>query len=249
MVKVQVSACIHQENVGILEAYLDGLLESYDEGLDISYRFALHAPLGYEERMIHEYLPNATIVTIETETPPVERTVECHHWTPEAVKVVATAKDELLYSALRNEADYIFFVDSDTVIQPETIQHLVSLQKPVCAEVLWTRWRMHLEPRPNAWDSDGYKIAASTIAQLHHPGTYRAWMVGGCVMIKRFAIEKGVKYGALKTLSLWGEDRHFSIRAEALGIDMWIDTCYPAFHIYRDWDLDKLEKVVESWQK
>ena len=246
-IKVQVSTCIHQDNPEILRAWLDGLLGSYDEELELSFSFALHAPLGYETDLIHEYLPDAQTYVVESDVAPAERTIDFHHWTPEAVRVVATAKDRLLHEAVEDGADYVFFVDSDTVIQPETIQHLVSLQKPVCAELLWTRWRMELEPRPNAWDGDGYRLSTTTITKLHREGTYRVGMVGGCLLVSRAAVERGLSYELLRTLSLHGEDRHFSIRAEVLGIDIWIDTCYPAFHIYRDWDLEKLGKVLESW--
>src|SRR5690606_16569030 len=46
-----------------------------------------------------------------------------------------------------------------------------------------------------------------------------------------------------KNISFWGEDRHFCIRAQALGFDLFVDTNYPAFHIYREDDLQVLENA------
>ncbi len=37
----------------------------------------------------------------------------------------------------------------------------------------------------------------------------------------------------LDNVSFWGEDRHFCIRARALNIDLFVDTVFPAYHIYR----------------
>jgi SRSO17 transposase len=57
-------------------------------------------------------------------------------------------------------------------------------------------------------------------------------------LISRTALEAGVNFSRISNLSFWGEDRHFCIRAAALGLQLFVDTHYPAYHIYRDSDLE-----------
>lgn len=56
----------------------------------------------------------------------------------------------------------------------------------------------------------------------------------------------GVRFKEIKNLSFFGEDRHFCVRAAALGFSMFMDTHYPAYHIYRESDLKGSEKFIEE---
>ena len=38
----------------------------------------------------------------------------------------------------------------------------------------------------------------------------------------------------MANLALLGEDRHFCVRAGALGYTLYFDTVYPVYHIYRE---------------
>lgn len=46
--------------------------------------------------------------------------------------------------------------------------------------------------------------------------------------------------------NLLGEDRHFCIRAAALGLRLFVDTHYPAYHIYRSADLAGAERFLQK---
>jgi len=72
------------------------------------------------------------------------------------------------------------------------------------------------------------------------PGVYKVGGLGACTLISRNAISKGVSYDEIYNITFWGEDRHFCIRAAALGIELFVDTHFPAFHIYRRSDLKTL---------
>jgi hypothetical protein len=56
-------------------------------------------------------------------------------------------------------------------------------------------------------------------------------------LISRKALVAGVSFAEIKNLSFWGEDRHFCIRAAALGFSLYVDTHFPAYHIYRESEL------------
>ena len=55
--------------------------------------------------------------------------------------------------------------------------------------------------------------------------------------ISRKALLKGVDFSYIPNLTIRGEDRFFCIRASVLGIGLFVDTSYPAYHIYRPSDL------------
>lgn len=77
---------------------------------------------------------------------------------------------------------------------------------------------------------------------LKLPGLYEVGGLGACTLISRYAMLAGVNFEPIKNLSFWGEDRHFCVRAAAIGIPLYVDTYVPAYHIYRESDLDGAER-------
>ncbi|MCY9515398.1 hypothetical protein [Paenibacillus apiarius] len=65
-------------------------------------------------------------------------------------------------------------------------------------------------------------------------------------MISRQAVRAGVSFAEIRNVSFWGEDRHFCIRAAALGFPLFVDTRRPAYHIYRASDLQGADAYLQS---
>jgi hypothetical protein len=88
---------------------------------------------------------------------------------------------------------------------------------------------------PNVWDVQNYGFSsAESIFRLREPGQYQVGGLGAITLIRRDAIERGASYLPIPGIVNYpGEDRHFSIRCAVHGIELWADTCYPAFHVYR----------------
>lgn len=114
----------------------------------------------------------------------------------------------------------------------------------------WTKWTSLSVEQPQVWLKDFYtqyefqpgeKISKEEenrrilafYQMLRTPGIYEVGGLGACTLISKSAIQKGVSFEKIKNISMRGEDRHFCIRAAALGIDLFVDTHYPAYHIYR----------------
>ncbi len=70
--------------------------------------------------------------------------------------------------------------------------------------------------------------------------------VGACTLITKSALSKGVNFKRIKNVTFWGEDIHFCIRAAVLGIPRFVDTHYPAYHIYRESDLAGVEDFKKN---
>lgn len=179
---------------------------------------------------------------------------ESHYWSDSLMLRVAEYKNMIIRYAIEHEYDALFFVDSDLILHPDLLLHLESRQKEVVSEIFWSRWHPGYPLEPNVWLFDEYDLVPKHVGEilskeemkrrqkeylekLKQPGLYEVGGLGACTLIQRSALLTGVTFSPIKNLTIHGEDRFFCIRAAVLGIDLHVDTCYPAYHIYRDSDL------------
>lgn len=177
-----------------------------------------------------------------------------HEWPEALVRRVAEIKDGIIEEALAGDYDHLLLVDADLVLRPPTLRHLLTLGLPIVSEVFWTRWRPLGAELPNVWVADHYTLFRAErgerlnrdeaeartrhfLASLRQPGVFPVGGLGACTLIQRKVLAAGVRFALLPNLSWWGEDRHFCIRAAALGFPLWADTHHPPLHLYRDADL------------
>lgn len=146
-----------------------------------------------------------------------------HVWTMRNLNKMPMLRNETVREAL--SYDYLFSVDTDLVLQPETLQTLLNADKDIVSEIFWTNgWC-------NAWM---YDQASGMTEEWKTPGLYRVGMTGACTLIKTEVLRRGVDYTPIPNIrnALWGEDRWFCIRAACAGVEMWVDTHYPAEHLF-----------------
>lgn len=184
-----------------------------------------------------------------------------HVWEEKLIWKVAQFKNSIIKKALDERYDYLFLVDSDLVLHPRTLKQLISQNKDIIAEIFWTRWEPDFPELPQVWMFDQYNLYSINrdrsltqeeivrqvqdfIKQLRIPGIYKVGGLGACTLISKSALESGVNYNEVYNISFVGEDRHFCIRAAALGFELYVDTHYPAYHLYRLSDLDLLAKKL-----
>lgn len=173
-----------------------------------------------------------------------------HNWSQDKILKVAAFKNSIIDRARREGFDYLFLIDSDILLYPQTVSHLIETGKDIISEVFWTKWSPDSMEQPQVWMSDFYKqyeiqpgeaITEEEEAKrtfeffdrLRVPGIYRVGGLGACTLISKAAIEKGVSFSLIDNLSFWGEDRHFCVRARVLGLELFVDTHYPAYHVFR----------------
>lgn len=186
-----------------------------------------------------------------------------HHWEEGLIWKVAAFKDQFIERALSEGYDYLFLVDSDLYLHPKTLVHLLSLAKDIVSEVFWTRWEPDFAPLPQVWLGDQYRLyekekgeilsdeeiqkrTQAFLQMLSVPGVYRVGGLGACTLISREALQRGLSFKPIYNLSFIGEDRYFCIRAAALGLELFADTQYPPFHIYRESELMNLQAYKEQ---
>lgn len=206
---------------------VDVFLE-YQKGLD-----ALEVPEGYETSRFFvvnncpEVIPHirgAKYVVRDTDQAYI-KTSNDHIWTLENMRFMGEMRNETIREALAGGFDYWLSVDTDLVLDPRTLRILLEADKDIVSEIFWTKnWC-------NAWELDQYSPPRE---EWRKPGLYKVGMTGACTLVKRRVFEAGVDYTQIPNIykALRGEDRHFCVRAACAGFEMWIDTHYPAEHLY-----------------
>ncbi|VVM34807.1 glycosyltransferase [Terribacillus sp. AE2B 122] len=257
MYKVLIGTTVKQDP-DILEAYLDSLKRLQAKDNPISYCFIDDNDDPKSSSLISAFATEHDAVILPSEAADTyQKDEHTHYWTEALIWKVAALKNKIISYAIEQKMDYIFFIDSDIVLHPATLEQLLASQKDIISCVFWTQWQPGTQALPQVWLRDEYEQFIhhrgeslsdagraerhqEFLEQMRKPGIYEVGGLGACTLISSEALYKGVHFGEIPNLSFWGEDRHFCIRAAALGIPLYVDTHYPAFHLYRQTDLAKL---------
>ncbi|MFB9330814.1 glycosyltransferase [Paenibacillus aurantiacus] len=261
-VRVLIGSPVHQKPA-ILREFLSSLRRLSDASIEFSYYFIDDNQDTQSSAMLRDFACEVPRVTIHRTVRQHEyiRDEDTHCWNEQLIWNVAELKNRIIKQAVDQEFDFLFVVDSDLVLHTKTVEQLVAAGKDIISEIFWTRWRPESEPLPQVWLRDEYmqweqhrgetlsdsEIAARQeqfLSRLTIPGVYEVGGLGACTLISRRALTSGVDFKPIKNLSFWGEDRHFCVRAAALGFPLFVDTHYPAYHIYRESDLQGVSEWV-----
>ncbi|HHX97046.1 MAG TPA: glycosyltransferase family 2 protein, partial [Clostridia bacterium] len=66
------------------------------------------------------------------------RDEETHYWNYALMLKVANYKNKIIEYALKQDYDYLFFVDSDLLLHPYLLEHLKACNKQIISEIFWT---------------------------------------------------------------------------------------------------------------
>ncbi|MDR3295912.1 MAG: glycosyltransferase [Clostridiales Family XIII bacterium] len=249
----------------ILEAFLASLKNLLSRGISIDFMFVDDNVNEASSRMLAAFQrEGSSVLTVRGEEKGQYLcNEESHAWNGSLMLKVANYKNAIIRHAIQNGYDFLFLVDSDLIIHPTLIEHLKILRKDIVSEIFWSRWHNGKPLEPNVWLFDEYDLVPKTpgeeltekeketrqrkfLNQLKVPGVYEVGGLGACTLLSRNALLKNVNFSPIKNLTIWGEDRFFCVRAAVLGLDLFVDTHYPAYHIYRESDLPGVSAYVEK---
>ncbi|MBE5961646.1 MAG: glycosyltransferase [Lachnospiraceae bacterium] len=240
----------------ILTLFLESLSNLIQNTIEIDFMFVddnIDQESSRLLRSFSEKFPNTIILEGEQRGEYIcdENT---HQWTNENLRKVTKFKNRIIDYARKEAYNYLFLIDSDVIIHPILIEHLKSKQKDIISEIYWTKFQKESSKMPNVWMYNIYdmdetapfefitpqekqKRTDAFYKKLAVPGVYEVGGLGACTLITRKALEKGVNFDPIKNVRMPGEDRSFCIRAAVLGIQLFVDTNLPAYHVYRMEDL------------
>lgn len=258
--RVLIGSPIHQKPE-ILTEFISSLLRLKQERVELGYMFIDDNEDAQSSGILQHMMTITDGVIIERtgRQDTYVRNEVTHYWNEHLIWKVAEYKNRIIQHAIKQQYDFLFLVDSDLVLHPDTVDHLVQANKDIISGIFWTQWSPNAAEQPQVWLYDQYdqwekqrgeQLSAEEILNRYHqfinkmrvPGIYEVGGLGACTLISRFALTSGVNFKPISNLSFWGEDRHFCIRAAALGFQLYVDTHYPALHLYRDSDLSKVEQ-------
>lgn len=267
MIKVLLGSPVKQE-FPILKEFLDSLdgLEIEDIKLDLM--FIDDNNEQSSKQLLRNYKREGSKIIIKESKSAAENYKDdiTHYWNEDFIWKVAEFKNWIIKYAKDNEYDYLFLVDSDIYLHPMTLKQLIATKKEIISEIFWTRWTPDSIDLPQVWLKDKYtlheqkdgemltqdeinKRTMNFLMTLLNPGIYKVGGLGACTLISKKALDAGVTFDKIYNISLAGEDRHFCIRAAALGFELFVDTHWPSFHMYRSSDLTQLEKYKSTIKK
>ncbi|MEW6447568.1 MAG: glycosyltransferase [Bacillota bacterium] len=266
MKKVLIGSAVRQDP-RILEYFLDSLRDLRVSGFTVDYMFIDDNDDPAASQLLQNFRPlGSKIVTVQTgnSRKPYIRNESHHHWNEELIWRVARSKNTIINYCKRDKYDYLLLVDSDLVLHPETLLRLIRTGKEIVSEIFWTKWRPETIEMPQVWLQDQYTAYRCSRGEiiteeekrrriyefldtLRKPGLYRVGGLGACTLFSRKALKKGVSFSEIYNLSFTGEDRHLCIRAAALGFELFVDTHFPAYHIYRESDLEGVPEYIASY--
>lgn len=183
------------------------------------------------------------------------RNSNTHLWKKELIERIILFKNSMIEYAKEKQFNYLFLIDSDIVLNPITLKHLISRNVDIISNIFWTEWKKGQILLPQVWlqnesdffvndwdnpltEEEKWQGTKNFINMLKIPGIYKVGGLGACTLISEKAINSGISFSLIDNISFWGEDRHFCVRARALNLDLYVDTVYPAYHIYRMEDLN-----------
>lgn len=266
MKRILVGSPVRQKHQ-ILEQFLLGLEEVDKTGFTLSYYF-VDDNVDEESSALLEAFAQKHDVLIKkgselTDLDSFSKYVSneiMHLWDPTTIRKVAYFKDSIIEYAVENKFDYLFFVDSDIVVDKRSIHQLASRNVDIISNVFWTQWQPNWELEPQCFwmpalnvqsvkpfappisREESRQLQRNFFAKMRIPGMYKVDGLGACTLISWDALAKGVRFKEIPNLSLLGEDRHFCVRAGALGYTLYFDTVYPVYHIYREEYLNRVEE-------
>jgi len=151
-----------------------------------------------------------------------------HMWTGDLVNAMSVYRNMTIQKALDGGYDYLLSVDTDLVLEPHTLQVLLDADKDCVAGLFWTNgWS-------NAWMYD--QVSENNRPEWKKPGLYPVGGTGALFLIKRKVMAAGVDYTPIPNLRkvIFGEDRHFCIRAACHGFEIWADSHCQPVHLYTE---------------
>ena len=260
--RVLLGSPIHQKPQ-ILQEFLNSLLRLRRDGITLDFYFIDDNEDEAASLLLRQFAPGGSEVFLQSSGfhDAYIRNDTTHFWNSDLVWKVAGFKNLMIRRAETFGYDHLFLIDSDLILHPDTLLHLIRTEKDIISEIFWTQWQPGTMLQPQVWMHDEYnqweilpgekpgqdeinRRFYEFLSKLQHPGIYEVGGLGACTLISRRAIESGASYDMIRNISYWGEDRHFCIRAAALGIPLYVDTHYPALHLYRDSDLAKVADYV-----
>lgn len=163
--------------------------------------------------------------------------------------IVATARQKILEQAVAQDVDYLYFVDSDMIMHPKVIEHLIRCDVDIVSTMFFKR----VYPYQPCFYS-GVTVDENNIATLEVPlvwGEYGLYECDGTglastLISKRVLTRLVDEEPFIHPSAGIGEDIAFCLNARNAGFKVYVDTRMETGHIGRIVVTEKTYKEVQG---
>lgn len=171
-----------------------------------------------------------------------------HNWTIEKFLNIAYLRSCLLEKAREENYDYLFTVDSDILIHPKTLEHLLKLNLPVVTEGVWTKNPQNISLMDGQFENwQHFKNKNYNTSNIYEIN----W--GGMITLIHSSIFniKTINYMPLKEVAgEFSEDWSFfcKIYCHFPDFKLYMDTTYLGRHLYNESCYNRWIKEKEKYE-
>ncbi len=143
-------------------------------------------------------------------------------WSKQRLRLLRRLREEMRQAALDGGYDYLFMVDSDLILGPDTLSLLLQAHKDFIAGIFWTRFRPGSKRFwVNAWHlQDGHHVEFSMAERMKlRSGIHEVDITGGCSLLSRRALT-ALSYATRPGIS--SEDICLALSAKEAGIPLFL---------------------------
>lgn len=165
-------------------------------------------------------------------------------WKTENYSFIAKLRNYILEKAREEKYDYLFSVDSDILLNPKTLTHLINCDKDFISTAVWTKLE-NSTLSINCAQSEGWGEYQDKEIFKHKNIYEIGWTCIAVLMTSKIFSNPNIKYDQILGVDNTGsEDYSFCLRCYCNIPDLkcYISTVYPARHLYH-------EKDFERWMK
>lgn len=160
-----------------------------------------------------------------------------HNWNKERYTNIAILRSFILEKARLGKYDYLFTVDSDVLLHPNTLLHLLKLNLPVVTEAVWTKTPNGITTVDGEYE--GWRhFTNRTYKDYFTPGLYEInW--GGMVTLIHSSIFNIETIDYKQINQVFGEDSEdwsffCKIYSHFPEFKLYMDSKYPGRHLYNE---------------
>lgn len=146
------------------------------------------------------------------------------------------ARNEIVEIALKNESEYLFFIDADMVFPADTLVRLLKHNKDIVNALAFRRIKPHypcvFKWNKNCYETVDYSVANNGLLEVEATGM-------SCILIKTDVFKKLQRPWYYYRDHLFSSDITFCENARKAGYSIWIDTGLKIGHL-------GAEKVIDE---
>ena len=242
--RILIAAPVHASEI-MFQEYLNSLNHLIiPEDCEVEKFFILH-----NSSDLKKYLKENEYIEINNNIKVTKEVNLIKNWDKNCLNFVARMRSYLLNYASQNNFDYLFTVDSDILLHPKTLVQLLSDDKAIVGNMIWTK--MGSEISAICGEKENWS-AYTNNSFLTKPGLYPIGWTCACVLINsKIFNNPNINYIPIPGVdNTECEDYAFCLKILCNYPEekVWIDTHYTARHLYHEKDLERWLKEKKQYE-